>query len=134
MKKEEAKAAQEEKEQWNELKQKWDDFEWEQAQIELWRQELEERELAVAACKKAVFQRKLEYRRLERYPLCGRRGRGDDAQGRQVRVEDGVHRGVVQRRRQVITRRTMAEIVAANAALEGRNDLNDRPRTGRLLQ
>lgn len=134
MKKEEARAAQKEKEQWDELKQKWDDFEWEQAKIELWRQELEERELAVAAREKAVFQRELEYWHLERYPLCGRRGRGDDAQRRQARVEDGARRGEDQRRRQVITRQSTARIAAANAALEGHNDPNDRPRAGRLLQ
>ena len=55
IKKEEAKAAQEEKEQWDELKRKWDDFEWEQARVELWRQEFEERELAMAAREKAMF-------------------------------------------------------------------------------
>ena len=40
MKKEEAKTAQGEKEQWDEMKQKWEDLEWEQARIELWRQNL----------------------------------------------------------------------------------------------
>ena len=55
MKKEEAKAAQEKNEQWDELTQRWDCVEWEQTQIELWRQEFEERELAVAARETAVF-------------------------------------------------------------------------------
>ena len=79
MKKEEAKAAKEQKEQWDELKQKWNDVEWEQARIELWGQELEERKLAVATHESTVFQRELEYRRLERCPLCRQRGRGGDA-------------------------------------------------------
>ena len=88
----------------------------------------------MAAREKAVFQHELEYQRLERYLLCGRRGRGDDVQGRRVRVEDGVHRGEDQRRRQVIARQTTAGTAAANAALERHNDLNDRPRVGQLLQ
>ena len=55
MKKEEAKAAQERNDEWDSLTQWWDYVEWEREQIEAWRQELKECELAVAVCKAVVF-------------------------------------------------------------------------------
>ena len=69
-KKEEAKKEQKKKEEWDSLVQKWICMEWEQEEVERWRQELKMRELAVAARETTVFQRELEYRRLERWPLC----------------------------------------------------------------
>ena len=41
--------------------------------MEVWRQELKERELVAAAHETAVFQHELEYRRLEHYPMCGKK-------------------------------------------------------------
>ena len=81
-KKERAEKERLERQQREQVAQQRDNVNWEQARIDLWRQKLEERELAVAARESAVFQRELEYRRLERCPLCGRKGRRDDAEGR----------------------------------------------------
>ena len=80
-KKEESKVAQERNEEWDDMSQWWDSIQWEQDQVEIWRQELKERELAVAAHEAAVFQCELEYRRLECCPMCGKRGRNGGAQG-----------------------------------------------------
>ena len=74
-KKERAREEQMERLRRDQVAQQRDDTNWEQARIDLWRQKLKERERAVAACESTVFQRKLEYRRLERCPLCGKRGR-----------------------------------------------------------
>ena len=104
MKKEEAKAAQEKDEQRNELTQRWDCVEWEQARIELWGQELAERKLAVAVYETAVFQCELEYWRLKRCPLCGRRGRGGNVRGQQAGENDEVRQRDERRWREVIVR------------------------------
>ena len=66
-----------------------DDTNWEQARIDLWRQKLEERERAVAARESAMTQRELEYRRLERCPLCGKRGRMGEVRRRRAEERDG---------------------------------------------
>ena len=55
MKKKEAKSAQERNDEWDSLTQQWDCIEWGQEQIEAWRQELKECELAMAVHKAAVF-------------------------------------------------------------------------------
>ena len=108
--------------------------EWEQARIDLWRQKLEERERAVAARESTVFQRELEYRRLERCPLCGRKGRRSDADGQRAGEDDAAHQQNRQRRRQVIVHRATPKDAGANASVEGRNVLGDRPRMPQLLQ
>lgn len=76
---EETKVAQERNEEWDSLAQCWDCVEWEQEQVEVWRQELNEQELAVAAHKATIFQHELEYRRLEHCPMFGKRGKNGDA-------------------------------------------------------
>ena len=49
------KAAQKKNEYWDSLAQRWDCVEWEQDQVEIRRQELKGRELAVAAREATVF-------------------------------------------------------------------------------
>ena len=132
MKKEEAKAAQERNDEWDNLTQWWDYVEREQEQVEAWRRKLEEHELAVAAREAAVFQRELEYRRLERCPLCGKRGRINVVQSRRAGV--GGHRGENWRQGEAIAQRTAAGVTVANAALERRNDPKSPLRAGQLLQ
>ena len=118
LKREEAKAVREDNRQQDQSAQQRAGVDWEQARIDLWRQELERREMAVRARESAVFKREEEYRRLERCPLCGRKGRRDDAD----------------RRRQVIARRTTPRDAEADASVQGRLDQGDRPRAGQLLQ
>ena len=65
VKKEEARAMREENRQRDQSAQQRAGVDWEQARIDLWRQELERREMAVRARESAVFQREEEYRRLE---------------------------------------------------------------------
>ena len=82
--------AQEKKEQkaYDELAQKWNCVEWEQEEALKWRKELKTREIAVAASEVVVFQRELEYRRMERCPFCGKKGKGEaQHQGGQGRSE-----------------------------------------------
>ena len=79
MKKEEAKAAREEREQQDQSVQQRSGVEWEQARIDMWRQKLEEREWGVTTRESGVFQRELKYRHLERCPLCRRKERCDNA-------------------------------------------------------
>ena len=134
MKKEGARAEQVERQQRDELAQQWENLEWEQARIDLWRQKLEERELVLAARESAVFQHKLEYRRLKRCPLCGRRGRGDGARGRRVGEDEEARQGNERRRRQVIVHRATTRNASACAAVEGRNDPEDRSHAGQLIR
>ena len=121
IKREEANAAQEERERQDQSMQQQNAVKWEQAWIDLWRQKLEEGELAVAVRESAVFQRELEYRHLERCPLYGRKGQRDNADRQQARENDGARQQARQRRRQVIFRRVTPRDVEANASVEGRN-------------
>ena len=118
----------------DQVAQQWDDTNWEQAGIDIWRQKLEERELAVAAREKAVFQRELEYHRLERCPLCGKRGRIGDVRRRQEEERDGARQRVEQRREEDIDRQDNVRNTAANNSMQGRLDREDHPRAGQLLQ
>ena len=118
MKREEAKAVREENRQHDQSAQQRAGVDWEQARIDLWRQKLKERERAVAARESAVFKREQEYRRLERCPLCGRKGRREDADGR----------------RQVIARRATPRDAVAGTSVDWRLDQGDRPRAGQLIQ
>ena len=111
-----------------------DDTNWEQARIDIWRQKVEERELAVAAREKAVFQRELEYRRLERCPLCGKRGRIGDVRRRREEERDGVRQRDGQRREEDINRQADVGNAATGASVEGRLDQKNRPRAGQLIQ
>ena len=122
-----------ERQQRDQVAQQRDDVNWEQARIDLWRQKLEERELAVVARESAVFQRELEYRRLERCPLCGRKGQRNDDDGRRTGGDDGAHQQSRQRRRQVIVRRATPRDAEENASVEGCNVLGDRPDAPQLL-
>ena len=122
-KKEETKKEQKERKKYDNLGQKLDCVEWEKQQVEQWRQELKTRELAVAAREAAIFQRELEYRRLERCPLCGKRGRRDEA-----RRQGGPGQ------EEAVANRTAAGVRAANATLERRNFPEVGPRTGEMIQ
>ena len=133
MKKEETRAAKEESQRQDQLAQQRSGVEWEQARIDLWRQTLEERERAVAARESAVFQRKLEYGRLERCSLCGRRGRDDGTRGRRAGENNAARQKNEQRRRRDIMCRTTNRNASARAAVERRNDPEDRSRAGQLI-
>ena len=133
-KKEKAREEQLERQRQDQSTQQWNGVEWEQARIDLWRQKLEERELAVAAGESTVFQYELEYRRLERCPLYGRRGQGDDARGRQAGENDAAHRGNERRRRRVIVRRTIGRSASARTVEERRDEPEDHSRAGQLIQ
>ena len=111
-----------------------DDTNWEQARIDLWRQKLEQRELAVAARERSVFQREEEYRRLERCPLCGKRGRIGNVRRRRAEERDDAHQGNEQRRREDIDRAANDGGAAASASVRGRLDQRDHPRAGQLIQ
>ena len=111
-----------------------DDTNWEQARIDLWRQKLERRELAVAARERSVFQREEEYRRLERCPLCGKRGRMGELRRRRVDEQDGARHEHEQGRREGIDRPANDEGAAASASVRGRHDRGDHPRAGQLIQ
>ena len=111
-----------------------DDTNWEQARIDLWRQKLEERERAVAARESAMTQRELEYQRLERCPLCGKRGRMGEVRRRRAEERDGARQENEQGRRSDVDRPINDEGAAANASVQGRLDQGDRPRAGQLIQ
>ena len=111
-----------------------DDTNWEQARIDLWRQKLEERERAVAARESAMTQRELEYRRLERCPLCGKRGRMGEVRRRRAEERDGARQENEQGRRNDVDRPVNDEGAAANASVQGRLDPGDRPRAGQHIQ
>ena len=83
--------------------------------MEIWQQELKERELAVAAYEAAVFQHELEYRPLEHFLMCGKRGRNGDVQGQQARANDEMRQREERRWGEVIARRTSAKVVTVNA-------------------
>ena len=134
MKKEEARTAREEKELQEQSTQQQSAVEWEQARIDLWRQKLEERERAVAARESAVFQRELEYRRLERCPLCGKRGRIGNMHRRRTGEWDGARQRNERRREGNIDHRANVRDAAANAAVERRDVVEDRSRAGQLIQ
>ena len=110
-----------------------DDTNWEQARIDLWRQQLERRELAVAARERSVFQREEEYRRLERCPLCGKRGGIGNMRRRQAEGRDGTRQEDEQGRRNDDDRPVNNEGAAANASVPGRLDQGDSPRAGQLI-
>ena len=133
-KREKAREEQLERLRRDQVAQQGDDTNWEQARIDLWRQKLEERERAVAARESAVFQRELEYRRLERCPLCGKRGRIGDVRRRRAAEQDETRKGNERRREEDIDRRADVGDAAAGASVEGRLDQGDRPRAGRILQ
>ena len=98
-----------------------DDTNWEQARIDLWRQKLEQRELAVAARERSVFQREEEYRRLERCPLCGKRGRIGNIRRQRAEDRDNV-------------RPVNDGGAAGSASVRGRLDQGDRLRTGQHIR
>ena len=123
LKREEAKTVREENRQQDQSTQQRAGVDWEQARIDLWRQELERREMAVRARESAVFKREEEYRRLERCPLCGRRGRNDAAR-----------QGGEQRRRRNIIRPAVNRDASERAAVERRDAPEDRSRAGQLIQ
>ena len=133
-KKEKAREEQLERLRQDQSMQQRNGVEWEQARVDLWRQKLEERERAVAARETVVFQRELEYRRLERCPLCGKRGRIGDVRRRQAKERDGARQGDEPRRREDIDRKTIVGGPAASASVEGRHDRGDHPRAGQLIQ
>ena len=111
-----------------------DDTNWEQARIDIWRQKLEQRELAVAARERSVFQREEEYRRLERCPLCGKRGRMGEIRRRRANERDDARQEDGQVRRNDVDRPVDNEGAAANASVQGQLDQGDRPRAGQLIQ
>ena len=133
-KKEKAREEQLERLRRDQAAQQRDDTNWEQARIDLWRQKLEERERAVAARERSVFQREEEYRRLERCPLCGKRGRIGEIRRRRVEERDDARQGNVRRRSEGIDRPANDENAAASASVQGRLDQRDRPRAGQLIQ
>ena len=65
----------------------------------------------------------LEYQRLERCPICGKRGRGDEA-CRQREPDQG----------EAITNQIVAKVRMANAAIEIRDAPDGRPHIGELPQ
>ena len=132
--KEKAREEQLERLRWDQAANQRDDTNWEQARIDIWRQKLEERELAVAAREKAVFQRELEYRRLERCPLCGKRGRIGDVRRRRAGEQDGAHQRDEPGRGVDVDRRADVGNAATGASVEGRLDQGNRPRAGQLIQ
>ena len=111
-----------------------DDTNWEQARIDLWRQKLEERERAVAARESAMSQRELEYRRLERCPLCGKRGRMGEVRRRRAEEQGGARQENEQGRREGVDRPANDGGAAASASVRGRLDQGDHPRAGQLVQ
>ena len=133
-KREKAREEQLERLRRDQVAQQRDDTNWEQARIDLWRQKLEERERAVAARESAVFQCELEYRRLERCPLCGKRGRIGGERIWRAKDQDRARRRDERRREEDIDRRADVVDVAAGASVEGRLDQRDRPRAGQLIQ
>ena len=54
--------------------------------------------------------------------------------GRQAKEHDETYQRNERRRREVVVRRATAGVAVANAAMEGRDDLEDHPRAGQLLQ
>ena len=145
LKKEEAKTMREENRQQDQSAQQRAGVDWEQARIDLWRQELERRELAVRARESAVFKREEEYRRLERCPLCGRKGRRGgaderrtrenvDAQAPQAGGQAETSQRDEQRRRRVIARRTTTRGAPARAEEGRRDDPHGRSRAGQIIQ
>ena len=145
IKREEAKVVREENRQQDQSAQQRAGVDWEQARIDLWRQELERREMAVRARESAVFKREEEYRRLERCPLCGRKGRRGEADGRRAREDadaqapqageqEETNRRDGQRRRHIIARRTTTRGASARAVEGRRNDPQDRSRAGQIIQ
>ena len=131
-KKEKAREEQLERLRRDQAAQQRDDTNWEQARIDLWRQKLEERELAVAARERSVFQREEEYRRLERCPLCGKRGRIGEVRRRRAEERDDAQQGNEQRRRERNDCPANEGNAAASASVRGRLDQGDRP--GQLIQ
>ena len=117
----------------DQVAQQRDDTNWEQARIDLWRQKLEQRELAVAARERSVFQREEEYRRLERCPLCGKRGRIGEVRRRRAEEQGDARQGNGQERREDVDRRANVENAVASTSVQGRLDQGDRPRAGQLI-
>ena len=132
-KKERAREEQLERLRRDQAAQQRDDTNWEQARIDLWRQKLEERELAVAARERSVFQREEEYRRLERCPLCGKRGRIGEVRRRRAEERDDARPGNDQRREGRDDRPAIERDAAASVSVQGRLDQEDRPRAGQLI-
>ena len=88
----------------------------------------------MAAREKAVFQRELEYRRLERCLLCGKRGRIGEVQRRRVEEQDGARQRNEQRREEDTNHRADVGNAAASASVRGCLDRGDHPRAGQLIQ
>ena len=97
-------------------------------------QKLERRELAVAARERSVFQREEEYRRLERCPLCGKRGRMGELRRRRANEQDDARREHEQGRRRSVDRPANEGGAAASASVRGRLDRGDHPRVGQIIQ
>ena len=133
-KKERAREEQLERLRRDQAVQQREDTNWEQARIDLWRQKLERRELAVAARERSVFQREEEYRRLERCPLCGKRGRIGEIRRRRAEEQDGARRRVEERREENMDHRAAVGNAAASTSVQGRLDQRNRPRAGQLIQ
>ena len=114
---------QEEQEAYDNLAQKWDCLTWEQEEVELWRRVLKMREIAMGTIEAAVFQRELEYRRLERCPLCGNRERRDETRRQEGQIQD-----------EVIANRTTVGVRTADEATARQNAPNGRPCSGQPLQ
>ena len=88
----------------------------------------------MAAREKTVFQRELEYRRLEHCPLCGKRGWIGDVRRRREEERDGARQRVEQRREEDIDRQVNVRNAAASVSVQGRIDRGDHPRAGQLIQ
>ena len=88
----------------------------------------------MAARESAISKRELEYRRLERCLLCGKRGRFGDMRGRRAEERGGTRQEDERRRKGDLNCRANVGNAAAGASVEGRLDQGDRPRAGQLLQ